>query len=78
MEPLWQGFLGFALVVGNWLSPDSGAACIRVRSVERLDSCLAISCVMDLAWNDQMTQLVDAGIPPGSRAWKAPGATSRA
>lgn len=63
MEPLWQGFLGFALVVGNWLSPDSGGARIRVRSVERLDSSLAVACVMDLGWNEQMTQLVDAGIP---------------
>lgn len=62
-ETVRQGFTGLVLFVGQWLSPGGGEASLSVKSVKQVDSMFEVQCRMDLAWNQELENLVDAGIP---------------
>jgi hypothetical protein len=62
-DNLKQGFLGLFLFIGHWLSPGDNQAQIRIRDIDMCDSVWCVSCAVDIAWNDQLGALVDAGIP---------------
>lgn len=62
-ESVREGFLGFFLVLSSWFSVSQGDAELMVRAVQCSDTTCAVVCAADLGWNEQMTQLVDAGIP---------------
>jgi len=63
LDNIREGFLGFILVLSGWLSGDSQGVGMKIHTAVRQDSLVALTCIMDLDWNDEMTQLVDAGIP---------------
>jgi hypothetical protein len=63
LEPVKEGLLGFFLVLGLWLSPGTERAEIHLRDVEPVAGGYVLRCAMDIAWNEQLGELVDAGIP---------------
>jgi len=58
-----QGFTGLVLFVGQWLSPGGEQAGLRIEDVREDSAAWVLSCKMKIAWNDQLEQMVDAGIP---------------
>jgi hypothetical protein len=62
-ETIRQGFTGLALFLGQWLSTGEGKATLEIKSARLVDSLFEVSCVMDMGWNQQLEELVDAGIP---------------
>jgi hypothetical protein len=63
LEPIKEGLLGLVLVFGHWLSPGTEKASLEVEHVDTTGSAYVIECAMDVAWNPQLGELVDAGIP---------------
>jgi hypothetical protein len=64
MEPISQGLLGLILYLSHWLSPDMGKAELTAAAVQLSHSQTVVArCRMDLAWNNRLEQLVDAGVP---------------
>jgi hypothetical protein len=62
-ENVQQGLFGFILVAAQWLSPGGQKPELKIADIKPDSSGYEISCKMDLAWNKQMEQLVDAGVP---------------
>ena len=63
LESLKEGLLGLVLVFGHWLSPGTEDASLEVRGIDTTAHAYVIECAMDMAWNPQLGELVDAGIP---------------
>jgi hypothetical protein len=63
LEPLKEGFLGFFLVLGQWLSPGTDKADIRLTALHATGQGYSVQCALVLAWNGELGALVDAGIP---------------
>ena len=63
LENVRDGLLGFVLVLSNWLSPGNRSAELDIQSITMADSGYVISCEMDIGWNRQIGELVEAGIP---------------
>lgn len=63
LEQFRDGFLGFFLVVGQWFSPGSDKASLEIDQLLTKENCIQIHCIMDMAWNEKLSSLVDAGIP---------------
>jgi hypothetical protein len=64
MDGFRDGIVGFALFVAQWLSPETSKAKIDanyIRTTEKQE--ITYRCKFDIAWNRQLEQLVDAGIP---------------
>lgn len=62
-ENLADGFVGLFLFIGNWLSPGADEAEIRILAAEQLSQSYAIECAIGIRWNEQMGDLIDAGVP---------------
>jgi hypothetical protein len=77
-EKLADGFLGLFLFLSQWLSPGATQDEIRIAAVQEAAGGYVIFCSIDLDWNDQMTDLVDAGIPLRfrMRSWSDRGDTA--
>lgn len=58
-----DGLLGLILFLGHWLSPETGKASIDAMFLRRESQYIQFQCDFDIAWNRQLEQLVDAGIP---------------
>ncbi len=58
-----DGLLGLILFIGHWLSPETGTASISVEFLKDETLSYQFLCKFDIAWNRQLEQLVDAGIP---------------
>ncbi|MFP4417017.1 MAG: hypothetical protein ACOC41_05160 [Chitinivibrionales bacterium] len=63
MGSIREGILGLLLFFSNWISPVKEQASLEVEKISRADKHYVIQCEMDIAWNRQLEQLVDAGIP---------------
>jgi hypothetical protein len=64
MNGFSDGIIGFLLFFAHWLSPQTGKASVDADYVKlREPHCIVFKCKMDIAWNTQLEQLVDAGIP---------------
>ena len=60
-----DGLLGLLLFLGHWLSPETKTASIGVELLKEEAQYCQFLCKFDIAWNRQLEQLVDAGIPLG-------------
>ncbi len=60
-----DGLLGLLLFISHWLSPETGRAGIDADFIKNETQCHQFLCKFDIAWNRQLEQLVDAGIPLG-------------
>lgn len=58
-----DGLLGLILFVFHWLSPETGKASIDAEFIKNEAQHCQFQCEFDIAWNRQLEQLVDAGIP---------------
>lgn len=58
-----DGLLGLILFISHWLSPETGTASIGVEFLKEETLSYQYLCKFDIAWNRQLEQLVDAGIP---------------
>jgi hypothetical protein len=70
-----DGILGLFLFMSQWLSPGGSQEEIKIVAAQELSAGYEIVCAIDLAWNEQMTDLIDAGIPLRFRicAWSDAG-----
>jgi hypothetical protein len=62
-EQIGNGFLGFFLVIGHWLSPGTDKPDIDVANARRTEAGLVVQCELRPAWNEELSGLVDGGIP---------------
>jgi hypothetical protein len=64
MNSFRDGIVGFFLFFAHWLSPETEKAAIDI-NLGKLNtpSSVTCKCKLDIAWNKQLEQLVDAGIP---------------
>jgi hypothetical protein len=59
-----DGIVGFFLFFAHWLSPQTGKAAIEIDFSKNLSpDAIICKCKLDIAWNKQLEQLIDAGIP---------------
>jgi hypothetical protein len=59
-----DGIIGFFLFFAHWLSPETGKAAIEVDFPKnKSPDAIICKCKLDIAWNKQLEQLIDAGIP---------------
>ena len=59
-----DGIVGFFLFFAHWLSPETGRAAIEIDIPKsRPADAIVCKCKLDIAWNKQLEQLIDAGIP---------------
>ncbi|HEX3020708.1 MAG TPA: hypothetical protein VHP36_10420 [Chitinispirillaceae bacterium] len=58
-----DGLLGLILFIGHWLSPDTGKANVSAEFIKNEVQYCQFQCKLDIAWNRQLEQLVEAGIP---------------
>jgi hypothetical protein len=58
-----DGILGLFLFFSHWLSPGAEDEIVRIVSVKPHGSFYVISCAISISWNEQMKDLIDAGIP---------------
>ncbi|MBD3420856.1 MAG: hypothetical protein GF398_12120 [Chitinivibrionales bacterium] len=58
-----DGLFGLILFISNWLSPGGERPELLVSSVSMQDRAYYIQAGMEIAWNKQLGELVDAGIP---------------
>ena len=61
-EQVAEGFVGLFLFVSNWLSPGATQEDIRIGAIKRLGEGFRIECSIPIGLNDQMSDLIDAGI----------------
>jgi hypothetical protein len=62
-ERFSDGILGLFLFFAHWLSPGVNDEAIRIASVRPMAQTYIVSCVISIAWNEQMKDLIDAGVP---------------
>jgi hypothetical protein len=62
-ERFSDGILGLFLFFAHWLSPGVDEEAIRIVSVRPMAQTYIVSCVISVTWNEQMKDLIDAGVP---------------
>jgi len=62
-EQFSDGILGLFLFFAHWLSPGSDEDAVRIVSMRQTPQAVVISCAISITWNEQMKDLIDAGIP---------------
>jgi hypothetical protein len=64
MNGVRDGLVGFFLFFAHWLSPQTEKASIAIDFHDyRTPEAVIFKCKLDIAWNKQLEELVDAGIP---------------
>jgi hypothetical protein len=64
MNGVRDGVVGFFLFFAHWLSPQTEKASIAIDLHNyRTPEVVIFKCKLDIAWNKQLEELVDAGIP---------------
>ncbi len=58
-----EGILGLFLFFSHWLSPGAEDEIVRIVSIRTMADAYTVSCAISIAWNEQMKDLIDAGIP---------------
>jgi hypothetical protein len=58
-----DGFLGLFLFLSNWFSPGINPGEISVIAVKELAAVYQIESSFSIDWNEQMNDIIDAGIP---------------
>jgi hypothetical protein len=62
-ERFSDGVLGLFLFFTHWLSPGGDADAVRIVSLRQIPDAIVVSCQISVSWNEQMKDLIDAGIP---------------
>jgi hypothetical protein len=63
-ESIKQGVLGLLLFAGNWVMPENDAAVLKVESIRRVaPSAYHVTLTLSMSLNQQLEQLIDAGVP---------------
>jgi len=62
-ERFSDGVLGLFLFFSHWLSPGAEDEIVRIVSIRQASDAYVISCAISVSWNEQMKDLIDAGIP---------------
>ncbi len=62
-DRLSEGLLGLFIFLSNWFSPANSSEEIRIAAAKEFSLGYSIECAIKLDWNEQMSDLVDAGIP---------------
>jgi hypothetical protein len=62
-ERFSDGVLGLFLFFAHWLSPGSDEDAVRIVSLRQIPDAIVVSCAISISWNEQMKDLIDAGIP---------------
>ncbi|MGD9200083.1 MAG: hypothetical protein PVI26_00845 [Chitinispirillia bacterium] len=63
LERIADGLLGLFMFFSNWFSPGSDSQEIKIAAVTEFARGYSLECAIDLDWNEQMSDLIDAGIP---------------
>jgi hypothetical protein len=58
-----DGFIGLALFISQWLGPGGEQDAVRIDEAVALAQGIRVKCAITIAWNDQMSDIVEAGIP---------------
>jgi hypothetical protein len=58
-----EGVLGLFLFFSHWLSPGADDEVVRIVSIRPLSDTYIVACAISLSWNEQMKDLIDAGVP---------------
>jgi hypothetical protein len=62
-EQIGNGFVGLFLFISHWLSPGASKEEIRIAAVEEMNGGYVVECAIAIGWNEQIADLIDAGIP---------------
>lgn len=60
---LADGLAGFFVFFANWISPIPESSEVRFSSLQEVENRYVISCEINLNWNEELSDIVDAGIP---------------
>ena len=63
LERIADGLLGLFMFFSNWFSPGSDYQKIEITAATQLSQGYRLECAMKLEWNEQLSDLIDAGIP---------------
>jgi hypothetical protein len=58
-----DGILGLFLFFSHWLSPGGDSDKVTIVSVRQSTGVYSVLCAISVDWNEQMKDLIDAGIP---------------
>ncbi len=62
-EQIGNGIVGLFLFFSQWLSPGASKEEIRIAALEERTGGYVVECAIAIGWNEQMADLIDAGIP---------------
>ncbi len=62
-ERLSDGLVGLLIFFSNWLSPGTNSEDIKIVAAHEFANRYSIQCMIKINWNEQMSDLIDAGIP---------------
>jgi hypothetical protein len=63
LDNITGGVTGLILFISHWLSPSGEQASLTIADIARREGAYEISCQLKIGWNEQLADLVDAGIP---------------
>ncbi len=63
LENITGGLAGLILFLSQWLSPAGEQASLTISDIRQNDHRFTISCQLKIGWNEQLSDLIDAGIP---------------
>ncbi len=58
-----DGLFGLFIFFSNWFSPGESSEEIKIAAANEFSYGYSIECVIKINWNEQMSDLIDAGIP---------------
>lgn len=62
-ENVADGLVGLFMFFSNWISPAPETGEVRILDALETDSLYRIECGIKIKWNEQMSDIMDAGIP---------------
>ncbi len=63
LENVADGLVGLFMFLSNWFSPGTDAGEIKIAAAQQFAQQYVIECVIKIPWNEQMSDVIDAGIP---------------
>jgi hypothetical protein len=63
LENVSDGLVGLFMFLSNWFSPGTDAGEIKIAAAQQFAQQYVIECVIKIPWNEQMSDVIDAGIP---------------
>lgn len=63
IERISNGLVGLFMFFSSWFSPGSDSQDIKIAAVKEISLGYSLQCIIKINWNEQMSDLIDAGIP---------------